>query len=824
MKRFGAIFLSVLLTFSLLATNVFAATDNDLDMSENKTAITVQCEQPDGTVAADPENYGVTAIGTDNYDGTATATVSYDDLDGVLSFRGWYDANGNLLSTEPQYTFDNTGAINETNVIAKMYNRNVLFGAAGFEGFASGDSLRVNPPKSGVLPTGYLWGMYSDYSSPNYEGSNEGTSGKINAVVGSQKVNILTSLSKDADGNAVGSFSEYTVTPHSGDTMISTNLVYRSLVRKIDNLKPNTTYTFSMYVNNPDKYTFVRGVVVGDTYNLPAQSANGNFTNYGSFHEVCEAAEAGNSKKLVDDSMVRQWKKISFDFTTGDENFAYVSFFVEKSLNGANCGAIHLDDMVCVEKEIFNRGNAIRSYDSALRYKFSIPNEFVEGFGTATTEKIGVLVIDDEVLGDEELVIDGEYTEEGKPPINAEVTENNYQYVAGDNANTYFTVALYNIGKIGNRMNYEKYGNNYSVRPYIIYGGEDGKSLIIYGDTVSASIFDVMFEIKKQATSDEDMAIVDNLLNNEYIYNAYMAQQNTDEWYLDVSHATDYDYSMAVVGDIQITTEYHPDELHKMYDWILENKDSKKINYAFSLGDLTNNNSDAEWVTAETQLKRVQDAGIGHSLIRGNHDWSYASKITYDEYGDGAVSYDGTMQSYYKLTTIGGVKYMMLTLNIFPTDDEVAWAKAACEQYSDYNVILSTHAYLSYDSGVFEIGKENTLNWGFEKDPKYNYGQEIYDKLVSQCSNIVMVLCGHDCLPDNSIGRIDSTRADGSTVVQLMIDHQNMETATGESQNMLAMLYFSNGGKNVRLEYFSANNGVYYMAKNQMDITLDLVG
>ncbi len=163
---------------------------------------------------------------------------------------------------------------------------------------------------------------------------------------------------------------------------------------------------------------------------------------------------------------------------------------------------------------------------------------------------------------------------------------------------------------------------------------------------------------------------------------------------------------------------------------------------------------------------------------------------------------------------------MMLNLTFFPTDDILDWANEVVGANKDCRVILSTHAYLRND-GTLE--QENDKGWVSDTSI-VNCGQEMYDKLVEPNSNIVMVLCGHNCAKDNGPIKFESTRADGTKVVQMMINHQGME-ADGNTYidafNMLAMLYFSEDGNTVQLEFFSANNGLYYMDKFQFDFTLD---
>ena len=95
----------------------------------------------------------------------------------------------------------------------------------------------------------------------------------------------------------------------------------------------------------------------------------------------------------------------------------------------------------------------------------------------------------------------------------------------------------------------------------------------------------------------------------------------------------DYSYSFAFVGDTQILTEYYPDKLPVLYDWILGNKDSKKIQYVFGLGDITNSDTDKEWSAAMAEFSKL-DGVIPYSAVRGNHDsvGKYEKNVATDAY------------------------------------------------------------------------------------------------------------------------------------------------------------------------------------------------
>ena len=466
---------------------------------------------------------------------------------------------------------------------------------------------------------------------------------------------------------------------------------------------------------------------------------------------------------------------------------------------------------------------AAANLPQALRYKFAVPNKYLESLNGNTFKQMGILATETENLNGAAL------TKETANVKDAVVGQDNYQYKENDTNNTYVTAALYNIGKNGGKLNYEKYASKYSVRPYFVYTDDNGNEIIVYGETVSVSIFEVMYAIRDVSTNQDDINAVNGMLENETLRKLYADWQPDDAWNIENPNPpTDYDYSFAVVGDIQYTTRLYPDKLHYTFDWLIDNKDNAKLQYVFNTGDITNDSLDTEYEDISEQLLRLKDAGINQSVVRGNHDTiaGYDTYITADKfsYGGDFVSYDGSMKTYYRKITIGGIKYMMLTLDFFPCTDEVAWAKQIIEANPDYNVIINTHGYL--DGNMQLLGESEVYDVEDRVDENGNAlgghaGQYIYDNLVLPCSNVVMVICGHESSYGPEIKTI--TRADGSTAVQMLVNFQQEEYLDLRSYSMLAMLYFSNGGKTVTAEWFSSIKNEYYMDKYQFTFDLNVI-
>ena len=311
---------------------------------------------------------------------------------------------------------------------------------------------------------------------------------------------------------------------------------------------------------------------------------------------------------------------------------------------------------------------------------------------------------------------------------------------------------------------------------------------------------------------DEDGSIFD-LSGNDYY------AKKSSLWIDQKEPVTDYAYSFAVVGDTQIIAKHHPDKFSKIYDYIVDNIDSKNIQFVLGLGDITDGDSDAEWNIAKENIFKL-DGKVNYSIVRGNHDSKskFNSAFPYSKYSDViGGTYDSTMLNTWQELVVGEVKYMIFTLDYGASDSVLNWAAEIIDANPDYNVIITTHAYLYRDG--------TTLDQGDVCPPAtsggYNNGDHMWDKLIANHENIVLVISGHD--PCNRVVMAQDEGECGNTVTQLLVDPQGMDADMGAT-GMVAMLYFSEDGKNVSVEYYSTIREQYFMSENQFSFTLDLAG
>lgn len=311
--------------------------------------------------------------------------------------------------------------------------------------------------------------------------------------------------------------------------------------------------------------------------------------------------------------------------------------------------------------------------------------------------------------------------------------------------------------------------------------------------------------------------------------------------------AKDYAYSFAVIGDTQKhvyrDVYYGKDTTSYIYDWIVANKDSKKISLVMGLGDITDKDgvdqtaddgidqTDLEWDIAVEQHAKLENAGIPYTLVRGNHDT--VAKL--DEYfaanpnftGGEIGYYDGTsLGNYYMKFTIGGHKYMVFVFAFGPHNDILTWASGEIAANPDYKVILTTHAYMYKDGTTLDINDDDPPRKANYTSSRNN-GNDIWYKLASQYENIILVLSGHD--PNYDIVWRQDLGDNGNTVTQFLIDPQSLDSKQDYTTGMVAMFYFSEDGSRVKVEYVSTyhslENGegkdyVYNASKNCFEFTI----
>ena len=297
-----------------------------------------------------------------------------------------------------------------------------------------------------------------------------------------------------------------------------------------------------------------------------------------------------------------------------------------------------------------------------------------------------------------------------------------------------------------------------------------------------------------------------------------------EAFYSDKEPVTNYAYSFAAVGDTQNITEDEPEKLEIIYNWLVANKDSKKIAHVFGLGDITDMTTEAEWETAQNAVGKLNGV-IPYSLVRGNHDTSYmynkafATEAYTSQFG--GFFEDGGIENSWKTFTAGSTDYLAITLDFGASDEVLAWASRIIEAFPTHKVIITTHAYMYADGTTVGEGDEvvpaDSTDANYRPLYGYNDGDAIWDKLISQHANIFLVMSGH--ISCNNIVSVQRKGVHGNTVTQMLIDPQDLDKAIG-AVGLVAMLYFSEDGNFIDVEYYSTVKNAYFKETNQFRVSI----
>ena len=301
----------------------------------------------------------------------------------------------------------------------------------------------------------------------------------------------------------------------------------------------------------------------------------------------------------------------------------------------------------------------------------------------------------------------------------------------------------------------------------------------------------------------------------------------------------DYAYSFAFIGDTQFliekdvadsTTKY----TSPIFDWIISNKDSKNIQHVFGLGDITDDNTAAQWKYGAQLYGKLGDAKIPYSTILGNHDASNNYNSYFGALTSLVNSIDGTYEegkidNYYSKFEVGNHRYMVVGLEYGARDEVLAWANKVVTENGDRRVIVMTHSLFDLEG-----------NWG-EKDTPYqtttsghyerNNGIEIWNDFISLHENIILAVSGH--ITSNFYHPKQYTGVNGNVVNTLLIDPQGTDKANNYDTGFVAMFYFSEDGSDVHVECVSTtktlaaqntnpdSDDIIFQEENQYDFEIN---
>lgn len=283
-------------------------------------------------------------------------------------------------------------------------------------------------------------------------------------------------------------------------------------------------------------------------------------------------------------------------------------------------------------------------------------------------------------------------------------------------------------------------------------------------------------------------------------------------------------FSIVVLPDTQYYSSYPDREaiFASQTEWIRENATTRKIKMVLHEGDLVNsNNSAPEWTRAKNAMAGLQN--LPYAISLGNHDYSQQKDSTFfntafpisnflGKSWFGGSFEEGKMDNAYYLFEAGEKKWLVLSLEYGPRQAVIDWARRIVISNGDKMVILLTHAYMAPDGT--RLGTGDPYNPHNSLSDTHD-GEEIWEELVKESPNIVLVFSGH--VVDAS-RRVD-LNIFGEKVNQILADYQNDPLG---GNGYLRIIEFEPDQKKVRVKTYSPWLNQYKTEdKNQFELGVE---
>ncbi|MDP6353665.1 MAG: metallophosphoesterase [Planctomycetota bacterium] len=266
--------------------------------------------------------------------------------------------------------------------------------------------------------------------------------------------------------------------------------------------------------------------------------------------------------------------------------------------------------------------------------------------------------------------------------------------------------------------------------------------------------------------------------------------------------------TLVVLPDTEGYCRRRPHIFNAMMEWVAENKDRRNIEYLLHVGDITNNNAEDEWKNARKAFDIIEGK-VPYVLAAGNHDYDHTpGRLTYmnnyfkvedlkkwPTFGD--VYEAGKLENHFQFMEINGQKWIVLSLEMGPRKEVIAWANKVLEKHKDRLAIILTHGYLYYGNDRY-----NHLR-GSQRATPYNFygegadGEMMWNQLVRKHANIMMVICGH--LSSQYVGYRKDKADHGNIVHQMLVDYEKLRGGYG----FLRVLEFLSDGRTVQVRTYS---------------------
>jgi Calcineurin-like phosphoesterase len=296
-------------------------------------------------------------------------------------------------------------------------------------------------------------------------------------------------------------------------------------------------------------------------------------------------------------------------------------------------------------------------------------------------------------------------------------------------------------------------------------------------------------------------------------------------------------YTIVVLPDTQYYSSNYPGFFDAQTSWIVAQHAAGNVAFVLHEGDIVDDDLATQWMRAYHSLHAL-DGIVPYVVSAGNHDYccggwptdrtmtminGYFPVSTFAS----APSFLGTFESdrienNASLLDVpgGGGRWLVISVEFGPRNAVLAWANDLAMRYADTPAILLTHAYLYDDDTRYDHVARPMQYWNPHSYPiganggDANDGEEMWQKLVLGNSNIRFVLSGH--VLNTGVGRLSSTRPDGTVVHQILANYQNYDQG-GDAY--LRLMRFFPADRTVHVQTYSPALDLF-MKDERNDFTL----
>ncbi|MFT7521292.1 MAG: hypothetical protein ACI9MC_003443 [Kiritimatiellia bacterium] len=221
-------------------------------------------------------------------------------------------------------------------------------------------------------------------------------------------------------------------------------------------------------------------------------------------------------------------------------------------------------------------------------------------------------------------------------------------------------------------------------------------------------------------------------------------------------------FTLVAIPDIQYMTLGQSPVFEGMTSFIREQSAARNVRFVMQEGDISHNNTDAEFAFALDGFDVLRDT-VDYAVCVGNHDMDGRETSVFNRhFGDSYYvrqdSYDSQRQvdkvdDHVHTFEVDGVKWLVLSLVYDPQPDTIAWADGVLLAHPEHRTIVLTHAYLLPNGARSSIG------------------DRIWDGVVAHHPQVTMVLNGH--YTAGEAARQVSVGDAGNAVHELFVNFQD---------------------------------------------------